>query len=143
MLSVFVIGCGGAPDEPIDVPNGEYVNGNGEIDNGETADYSHLIGTWQGYAIAVTQTVVITDVQNDVISFYFENISSIDPEFNTTSSEITRQIVNNQITAPNVIMSDAGEPIGQEITLTFYDDYIRYEITGLEDIWWALTRIDD
>ena len=99
---------------------------------------SSLIGRWQGYAIAVTQMVVITDVQDDMITFYFNNISSIDSEFDTTTDEMTLQIVNNQITAPNEIMAESGEMISQEITLTFYDDHIRYEIDGLDDIWWTL-----
>jgi len=122
MLSVVLVGCGGCANE--------------------SEDYSQLIGTWQGYAIAVTQTVVITDVQGDMITFYFENISSIAPEFNTTTSVMTMPVMDNQITAPNEIMTDTDGLLAQEITLTFYDDHIRYEISGFEDIWWTLTRIN-
>ena len=144
MLSIVLVGCGGCAGEPGEVlPPDDYVNGEDIIDNGEMPDYSHFIGTWQGYAIAVTQSVVITDVQGDMITFYFNNISSISEEFNNTTAEITMPIVNNQIIARNEAMNDAGELFGSDVILTFYDDYIRYAITGLEDdFWWTLTRID-
>ena len=145
MLSVVLVGCGGCADEPNDVlPPYENGDTNDDVTNNEEpADYSYLVGTWQGYAIAVTQTLVITDVQGDMITFYFENISSIAPEFDTTSEEMTLPIVNNQITATNEIMNDAGESFSQEVILTFYDDYIEWRIGGLDlddDFWWTLTR---
>jgi len=142
MLSVTLIGCGNQTEI---VPLPDYINGeNGEeeTNNADSPDYSSFIGTWQGYAIAVTQTVVITDVQGDMFTFYFKNISSIDSEFDTTSDEMTMPIVDNQITAPNAVMNEAGELFAIEVNLTFYENHIEWRIVGVDgDFWWTLTRV--
>gem|GEM_PF-2420921 len=140
VLSISLIGCGNAPEEPIDVPNGgEYVNRNG--DNGETADYSHLIGTWQGYAIAVTQTVVITDVQDHEITFHFIHTSSMDGT-QTDSPEFVERIVNNQVTVTEEREAHDGEMFEWTARLTFFDDRIELSMPEIgDDIAWRLEKI--
>jgi len=160
MLAVVLVGCGACADEPYDVlppyENGDVngdTNGNGDVvDNNETTDYSHLIGTWQGYAVAVTETIEITAVNGNEITFNFIHISSIDGSV-TYSESFTEAIVNDQIRVSRSFTGDLGQMVVNHILLEFDENGIVLSVEGsevtdengdvttfdgVEDISWAL-----
>jgi len=150
MLAVVLVGCGACSDEAYDVlppyENGDVngdTNGNGDVvDNNETADYSHLIGTWQGYAIAVTQTVVITDVTDDDVTFHFVHISSMDGSV-TYSESFTETIVDGKVTVAEERIAHDGETFEWSPTLEFCEDHIYMWFDWDDELVWTLSPVED
>jgi len=130
MLSVVLIGCT-TPAEN---------TGNGDA---PTSEYAGFIGTWQGYAIAVTETVVITDIVGDYAEFHFVHTSSIDGSI-TESPTYTLPIVDSQIRLTGEGEDFLGDPFVINMVLSFHDDHInlfRYFDDADEGVEWRLERV--
>ena len=150
MLAAVLVGCLCSENEgdqlpPYDYP---YLNGGFYENGGETVeptDYSSFIGTWQGYAIAVTETVVITGVEGNNVEFHFFYISSMDGS-ETVGETRNLPIVDGQITVVEERIAWDETPFTQTRTLTFEDDRIVLSIVFDDDDWgteWILTRVEE
>lgn len=129
----------------MDVPEKEIEateNGNGEI---LPVDYSKYIGIWRGYAIAVFETLVITDVREDEMTFLFLNMMKADGAPDSVSSIYTMPIIDNQITLVEDRLIDSGIQRTMTTILTFHDDHISLLRVSGDDgehkIEWTLRRL--
>ena len=108
--------------------------------------YSNYIGIWRGYAIAVFETLVITDVIEDEMKFLFVRVFDAAGFPDTASSVYTMPILDNQITLAEEGTDHLGEQFTSYRILTFYDDHIvllRRSVYSEERIFeneWRLTR---
>ena len=109
----------------------DYQNGLEEnVVSGDT-DYLDFMGIWQGYAIAVTETIEITAVNGNEITFNFIHISSIDGSV-TYSESFTETVVNDQIRVSRSFTGDLGQTVVNQILLEFDENSIVLSIEGSE-----------
>ena len=125
MFAVVLTGCLCSPSSVECIPEPPYYT----CEDGEEiiapTDYSSYIGMWQGYAIAVTNGLVITDVERDNVEFYFLYTSSIDGSI-TTSEVHTLPIEDNQIRVVKERIGYGDEEFEIAVELTFHDEHISW-----------------
>ena len=95
-------------------------------DNGDIPpfEYSKYIGIWRGYAIAVSETLVITDVFEDKMVFLFVDVMKADGAPDSTSPVHTMPIIDNQIQLVDEGLTASGAQRRTTTILTFNDDHI-------------------
>ena len=115
-----------------------------ESENVRSSNYSRYLGIWRGYAILIVETLVITDVVENEITFLFVNVWCAKGSPNTASPVYTMPIIDNQIILVDERIDDRGEQFTITQILTFYDDYINlYRKIGTNEygIGWQLTPL--
>ena len=88
------------------------------------SEYSKYIGIWRGYAVAVFETLVVTDILEDKMVFLFVNVMQADGAPDSTSPVYTMPIIDNQIQLVDERLTVSGALRTTTTVLTFYDDYI-------------------
>lgn len=114
-----------APNPPLQVDS--PTTPTEETENAQPLDYSNYVGVWRGYAIAISYTLVITDVIENEMTFLFVYLNRLCPKGDTpdmTSPVYTMPIIDNQIIFVNEGIRVSGEQFTHTRTLTFYDDHI-------------------
>ncbi|MCL2602520.1 MAG: hypothetical protein FWD91_06870 [Treponema sp.] len=121
-----------------------------DTENAQPLDYSNFVGVWRGYAIAISYTLVITDVIENEMTFLFVYLNRLCPKGDApdmASPVYTMPIIDNQIIFVNEGVRDSGEQFTHTRTLTFYDDHISLvnnntNYDGHEfEIEWQLMRL--
>ena len=105
-----------------------------EIDDLVPFCYSRYIGIWRGYAILIFETLVITDVVEDEMTFVFVNVKKACASPDSVSDVYTKPIIDSQITFESKTITGAT----MVTTITFHDDYISL-LRG----WYGEHRSDD
>jgi len=106
--------------------------------------YQGYVGIWRGYAVAVTETLVITDVRENEITFLFVNVMSAAGFPDSASPVYTLPVIDNQISYAYERTGYDGEMFKINRTLTFHDNaiilksYVNEDEDGPE---WGLTRL--
>ena len=112
-------------------------------------DYSKYVGVWQGYAIAIIETLVIKDILEDRAAFFFVCMFPL-----TSKSPVhIMPIIDSQIQFTGEILALPGTQRAEETkVLTFYGDHIIFlrsvrgfdnkDIVTVEfDFEWTLRRV--
>jgi hypothetical protein len=126
-----------------------------ESENISSIDYSEYIGVWLGYAIAVYKTLVIVDVDENELTFFFIDMPNPDNDdiTGTASSVFTLPIEDNRVKIVEERVDSSGVAFTNYIILTFHDEHINLlrTINRLADeelredggIEWRLQRITE
>ena len=118
-----------------------------EAESVQTLDYSNFVGIWRGYSIAISYTLVITDVIDNEMIFHFVELNKLCPMGlapNRTSPVYTMPIIDSQISFVDEWVNFLGEPHTKTHIIIFYDGHINllvsfHDYGGNE---WRLERID-